>query len=260
MNGRRVALITGGSRGIGAATARRLATDGFAVAINYRERDDAAAALAADIASGGGVAITVGGDVASEPDVMRMFAEVDDRLGPVTAVVNSAGISGNKSAVARFRGDVLQRLLAVNVLGTMLCCREAVRRMSIAHGGAGGAIVNVSSMASTIGGRPGASDYGASKAAVDAFTVGLAKEVADEGVRVNAIRPGMVITDMTDEQRSDPDRFAVLCATIPMNRMATAEEIADPIAWLLSDAASFITGACVDASGGGFVVGQRQKV
>jgi NAD(P)-dependent dehydrogenase (short-subunit alcohol dehydrogenase family) len=156
--------------------------------------------------------------------------------------------------VAELEQGALERLLAVNVIGTMLCCREAVRRMSTAHGGAGGAIVNVSSMAAIIGGRPGRSAYAASKAAVDSFTVGLAKEVAREGIRVNAIRPGMTLTDMTDTVRRDLDRRAQIAATIAMNRCAEAEEIAQPILWLLSDEASFVAGAILDASGGGFML------
>ena len=250
----RIALITGGSRGIGAAAARSAAAGGHAVAVNYRERADAAQAVVEAIEAAGGTAIAVQGDVADEAAVKRMFSAVAERLGPVTALVNSAGIGGNASSVADFDHATLARLFAVNVIGTMLCCREAVRAM-LKHG-AGGAIVNVSSMAATIGGRAGASDYAASKAAVDVFTVGFAKEVAAQGVRVNAVRPGMTLTDMTDELRSDPERMAEITATVPIQRIATAEEVAGPIVWLLSDAAAFVTGACLDVSGGGFVVGR----
>jgi NAD(P)-dependent dehydrogenase (short-subunit alcohol dehydrogenase family) len=250
-----VLLITGGSRGIGAATARLAAARGHAVAINYRAEAERAAALVGEIEAAGVKAIAVQADVARQEEVERMFAEIDERLGRATALVNAAGISGGPpTRVAELEQGALERLLAVNVIGTMLCCREAVRRMSTVHGGAGGAIVNLSSMAATIGGRPGRSAYAASKAAVDSFTVGLAKEVAREGIRVNAIRPGMTLTDMTDAVRRDPDRRAQIAATIAMNRCAEAEEIAQPILWLLSDEASFVSGAILDASGGGFML------
>jgi NAD(P)-dependent dehydrogenase (short-subunit alcohol dehydrogenase family) len=250
-----VLLITGGSRGIGAATARLAAARGYAVAINYRAEAERAAALVGEIAAAGGNAVAVQADVARPEEVGRMFAQTDERLGRATALVNAAGINGGPpTRVADLAPAALERLMAVNVIGTMLCCREAVRRMSTAHGGAGGAIVNLSSMAATIGGRPGRSAYAASKAAVDSFTVGLAKEVAREGIRVNAIRPGMTLTDMTDAVWRDPDRRAQIAATIAMNRCAEAEEIAQPILWLLSDQASFVSGAILDASGGGFML------
>ena len=248
-------LITGGSRGIGAATARLAPRHGYAVAINYRVEAARAETLVAEIADAGGVAIAVGADVARQSEIERMFGEVDRRLGRLTALVNAAGITGGPpTEVAELEQATLERLLAVNVIGTMLCCREAVRRMATARGGAGGAIVNVSSMAAAIGGRPGRSAYAASKAAVDSFTIGLAKEVAQDGIRVNAIRPGMTLTDMTDAVRRDPDRRARIAATIAMNRCAEADEIAQPILWLLSDAASFVSGTVLDASGGGFTL------
>ena len=252
-----VLLITGGSRGIGAATARLAAAEGYAVAVNYRERADAAEAVVAEIVMAGGVAAAFQGDVALDGDVTRLFAEVEARLGPPTALVNSAGVSFGKRTTAESDAGEIAWLFNVNVLGTMLCCRAAVRAMSSARGGAGGAIVNLSSMAATIGGRAGASHYAASKAAVDAYTVGLAKEVGREGIRVNAVRPGMTITDMTEDAHTDPELQADIAGTIAMNRFATADEIARPILWLLSDAASFISGACIDASGGGFIVGRR---
>jgi NAD(P)-dependent dehydrogenase (short-subunit alcohol dehydrogenase family) len=184
-----------------------------------------------------------------------MFRAVDEHLGPLSALVNSAGTNGGpETRVADLDQAGLERLFAVNVIGTMLCCREAVRRMSTAHGGAGGAIVNVSSMAATIGGRPGRSVYAASKGAIDSFTVGFAREVARERIRVNAIRPGMTLTDMTDAVRRDAGLRARVAATIAMNRCAAPEEIASPILWLLSDAASFISGTVLDASGGGFML------
>lgn len=252
-----VLLITGGSRGIGAATARLAAAAGYKVAVNYREREGAAIEVVSEITSNGGFAVAIQGDVAEEADMGRVFAELDKRVGPIAGLVNGAGIDGNKCAVAEFSAEVIEHLFAVNVMGTMLYCRAAVRRMSTRQGGMGGAIVNVSSMAATIGGRAGSSDYAASKAAVDAFTVGLAKEVGQEGIRVNAVRPGMTLTDMADDLRRDPDLLADIAATIPMNRVATAQEIARPIVWLLSEDASFISGACINASGGGFIVGKQ---
>lgn len=248
-----VCLITGGARGIGAATARLVAEDGMAVAIGYRDRIDAAEALAAEIRDRGGKAVPIKGDVGSEADIIAMFDATEKALGPVDHLVNSAGISV-KSKVGDFNAADLERLMAVNVVGLILCCREAVRRMPKT----GGAIVNVSSMAAAIGGRAGASAYAASKAAVDCFTTGFAKEVADQGIRVNAVRPGMVRTDMTKGLLSDPAVEAKLATSIPMNRIADAIEIAQAIRWLLSPAASFISGAHLDASGGGFIVGERR--
>jgi NAD(P)-dependent dehydrogenase (short-subunit alcohol dehydrogenase family) len=248
-------LITGGARGIGAATAKLAAAQGYAVAINYERAGERALALAAEIAAGGGEAIAVQADVAQQDQVRRMFEEVDRRLGRVSALVNSAGINGGpETPVAELEQASLERLMAVNVIGTMLCCREGVRRMSTARGGAGGAIVNVSLMAATIGGRDGRTAYAASKGAIDSFTIGLAKEVGREGIRVNALRPGMTLTDMTDQVRQNTDIRARIAATIAMNRCAQPEEMARPILWLLSDEASFISGALLDGSGGGFMI------
>jgi NAD(P)-dependent dehydrogenase (short-subunit alcohol dehydrogenase family) len=247
-----VCLITGGARGIGAATARLVADDGMAVAIGYREHAEAAEALAAEITRRGGKAVPVKGDVGREADIIAMFDAAEKALGPVDHLVNSAGISV-KSRVGDFKAGDLERLMAVNVVGLILCCREAARRMSET----GGAIVNVSSMAATIGGRAGASAYAASKAAVDCFTTGFAKEVADQGIRVNAVRPGMVRTDMTAGLLSDSAIEAKVAATIPMNRIGDPIEIAQAIRWLLSPKASFISGAHLDASGGGFIIGER---
>jgi NAD(P)-dependent dehydrogenase (short-subunit alcohol dehydrogenase family) len=248
-----ILLITGGSRGIGAATARLAAAKGYTVAINYREARDQAKALAAEIERNGGRALAVQADVAAGEQIEAMFRKVDE-LGPLAALVNSAGVT-HTSNVAEFEQGSLERLLAINVIGTMLCCREAVRRMSTRLGGKGGAIVNVSSMAAAIGGRAGRAAYAASKGAVDSFTIGLAREVAREGIRVNALRPGMTMTDMTDAVRRDPERRAQVASTIAMNRCAEPEEMAHPILWLLSDEASFISGARLDGSGGGFMVG-----
>lgn len=250
-------LITGGSRGIGAATARLAARKGYTVAINYRAARDQAEALVAEIEQEGGKAIAVQADVASGEQVEAMFRKVDE-LGPLDALVNSAGISLTARA-AEFEESALQRLFGINVLGTLLCCGEAVRRMSTQLGGKGGVIVNVSSMAAAIGGRPGRTAYAASKGAVDSFTIGLAKEVGREGIRVNALRPGMTMTDMTDAVRSNPALYARTADTIAMNRCAQPEEMARPIVWLLSDEASFISGALLDGSGGGFMIGQTRS-
>jgi NAD(P)-dependent dehydrogenase (short-subunit alcohol dehydrogenase family) len=251
-----ILLITGGSRGIGAATARLAAQKGHAVAINYRAAKGKAEALVAEIEQAGGRAIAVQADVASQAQVEAMFRAVD-AFGPLTALVNSAGISvTTQTRVADLEQSSLERLLAVNVVGTMLCCREAVRRMSTRFGSTGGAIVNVSSMAAAIGGRPGRTAYAASKGAVDSFTIGFAREVAREGIRVNALRPGMTMTDMTDAVRRDPELYARTAETIAMNRCAEPEEMARPILWLLSDEASFISGALLDGAGGGFMLGQ----
>ncbi len=249
-----VLLVTGGARGIGRAVVELAAGRGFDIAVGYRGDREAADAAVQAVQAAGRRAIAVQADVASEADVVRMFEEAEDGLGPIKALVNSAGIS-TRMRVGEAPMAQLQQLMAVNVVGLMLCCREAVRRMSTAHGGGGGAIVNVGSMAAAFGGRPGASHYAGSKGAVDSFTKGFAKEVAEEGVRVNVVRPGVTLTDMVSAVRDDPEKRQAISATIPMGRPAEAREIAEPIVWLLSDAASFVTGCIVDASGGGFVIG-----
>jgi NAD(P)-dependent dehydrogenase (short-subunit alcohol dehydrogenase family) len=251
----KVLLVTGGARGIGAATARLAAERSYAIAINYRARRDKAETLVRELEADGARAIAVEADVAVEPEVVRMFEAVDQRLGRLTHLVNSAGVSNSAAGpVAELRGDDLTRLMAVNVVGLILCCREAVRRMSTARGGQGGAIVNVSSMAATMGGRVGRSAYAGSKGAVDSFTLGLAREVAREGIRANVLRPGMTRSDMTAEVHDDPVRLAAAAATIAMGRTAEPEEMARAIVWLLSDEASFISGAMLNASGGGFMI------
>jgi NAD(P)-dependent dehydrogenase (short-subunit alcohol dehydrogenase family) len=252
----KVLLITGGARGIGAATASLAAGRGYAVAINYRDRRDRADALVQSIERDGGRAMAVQADVAREDEVVRMFEEVDRGLGRLTHLVNSAGINGGPlGPVTELDGATLERLMAVNVVGLMLCCREAVRRMSSARGGQGGVIVNVSSMASTLGGREGRAAYAGSKGAVDSFTLGLAREVGGQGIRANILRPGMTRSDMTAAVHDDPERLARVAASIPMGRTAEPEEMAHAILWLLSDEASFISGACLNASGGGYVIG-----
>jgi NAD(P)-dependent dehydrogenase (short-subunit alcohol dehydrogenase family) len=249
----KVCLIAGGARGIGRETARLAAAAGWDVAINFRERSDAAEAAVGDVAALGRKAVAVRGDIARENDILAMFKAAERALGPITGLVNSAGVSSN-ARVEALMAHELERMFAVNVIGLVLCCREAVRRMSTRRGGKGGAIVNVSSMAATIGGRPGASAYAASKGAVDVFTMGLAREVAAEGIRANAVRPGVTDTDMIGPMRSGRVR-AEIEATIPMQRYGNPDEVAQAIVWLLSDQASYVTGAHVNVGGGGFHVG-----
>jgi NAD(P)-dependent dehydrogenase (short-subunit alcohol dehydrogenase family) len=247
-------LITGGASGIGAETARRAAKRGYKVAINYRTRDAQAMGVAADIAAQDGEAIALPGDVGNEADIVRLFQETERVFGPITHLVNSAGIGGRPGRVDDYDSGVLATLFAVNVTGLMLCCREATKRMSTKHGGKGGAIVNVSSMAATLGGRPGSSAYAASKGAVDAFTKAFAREVAAEGIRVNSIRPGMVLSEMTENRLKDQAFRSRIEASIPMHRVGETHEIAEAILWLLSEEASFISGAMLDAAGGGYIL------
>ncbi|TAJ37901.1 MAG: SDR family oxidoreductase [Reyranella sp.] len=247
-------LITGGASGIGAATARLAATRGYRIAINYRSRDAQAKKVVADIEAKGGKAIALPGDMAKEADVLAMFDQTERALGPVTHLVNSAGTNGRRGRVDEYDAEVLQKLFAVNVIGLMLCCREAAKRMSTKHGGKGGAIVNVSSMAATLGGRLGSSAYAASKGAVDAFTKGFARECAAEGIRVNSLRPGMVLTEMTEGRLKDATFRTSIEKSIPMGRIGKSDEIAEAVLWLLSDESSFITGAMLDAAGGGYII------
>jgi NAD(P)-dependent dehydrogenase (short-subunit alcohol dehydrogenase family) len=249
-----VLIVTGGARGIGRAVVELAAGRGYDVAIGYRDREDEALAAKRAVEAAGRRALPIRADVGEEADVLRLFEQAEAGLGRITALVNSAGIS------IRVRADqveqaTLQRLMAVNVIGLMLCCREAAKRMSTSQGGQGGAIVNVSSMAAVAGGRPGASHYAGSKGAVDSFTKGFAREVAKEGIRVNFVRPGVTLTDMVSAVRDDPAMRTGVEATIPMGRTGRPAEIAEAILWLLSPAASFVTGTGVDASGGGFVIG-----
>lgn len=229
---------------------------GWPVAITYRTGRIAAEKLVADLSAGGAQAHAFEADVARETDIVRLFEQVDARFPgqQLAALVNSTGAGSPQGRVTSFTGEELAALFATNVTGTILACREAVKRFTAKSGG-GGAIVNVSSMAATISGRPGASAYAASKAAVDAFAVGLAKEVAPHGIRVNAVRPGFTLTPMTSRASDDLATLAAVAATIPLKRPATAEEVAAPIVWLLSNEASFVSGARLDVSGGGFVVG-----
>lgn len=243
-----VALVTGGSRGIGAACCRLLARKGYAVLVNYVGNEQAARALAAEIVDLGGQATIIQGDVSVEADVLRMF-EAADRMGRLSALVNNAGVVDMPCRVDEMNVARLDRMFGINVLGSFLPAREAVRRMSTRHGGKGGAIVNVSSVAATLGAPGQYVDYAASKGAIDTFTVGLAREVADEGIRVNAVRPGIIDTDI-HASGGLPDRVAQIRASLPMKREGTAEEVAQTILWLLSEEASYVTGAILNVSGG----------
>jgi NAD(P)-dependent dehydrogenase (short-subunit alcohol dehydrogenase family) len=244
-----VALITGGSRGIGAATARLAARRGYAVGINYVTREDRARRLADEIRAEGGRVALVQGDVAHEDDVLRIFDVVDRELGPLTALVNNAGITGNATRLEGYDAAAIRRILDVNVTGTLLCSREAVKRMSTKHGGKGGAIVNLSSIAAVIGGPNQWTAYAAAKGAINSFTVGLAREVAGEGIRVNAISPGLIDTEI-HAAAGLGDRLQKMLPMIPMGRIGTPEECAEAILWLLSGEAAYMTGAILPLSGG----------
>jgi NAD(P)-dependent dehydrogenase (short-subunit alcohol dehydrogenase family) len=247
-----VLIVTGGASGIGAASARLAAKQGYSVAINYRTRSDQAVSVVDELRSYGVRALAVQADVRVPEQVEELFRQVDRDLGVPTALINSAGIATPPTRVEDAEPEVLERLLLTNVLGLMVSCREGARRMSKLRGGGGGVIINVSSMAATIGGRPGNSHYAASKAAVDAFSVGFAKEVASDGIRVVSVRPGFTVTEMTEARLGDAAFMRLIAETIPIGRPARVEEVAAPIVWLLSNDASFITGACLDVSGGGF--------
>jgi NAD(P)-dependent dehydrogenase (short-subunit alcohol dehydrogenase family) len=242
-------VVTGGGRGIGAATTRLAARQGYAVAVNYRANRDAAEGLVRDIEGTGGKALAVRADVALEDEVVRMFEMVDRSFGRVTALVNNAGVVDRGMRVADMNAARIARMFAINVIGSFLCAREAVKRMSTRHGGAGGAIVNVSSVAARIGGAGEYVDYAASKGAIDTFTLGLAKEVGGEGIRVNAVRPGVIRTDI-HVASGDPGRAERIGRSAPLERPGEAEEVARAIVWLASDEASYMSAAIVDVSGG----------
>lgn len=244
-----VVLITGASRGIGAATALHAAREGFAVAVNYSSNAGAANAVVQQIQGFGGTAIAVQADVADEAQVLAMYRQIDAALGPVSALVNNAGVVDVATRVDQMDWARLRRMFDINVMGTFVCTREALKRMSTRHGGAGGAIVNISSAAARLGGAGQYVDYAASKGAIDTFTVGLAKEVATEGVRVNAVRPGVIETDI-HASGGQPDRARNLAPIVPMQRPGSADEVANAIVWLLTDQASYVTGAFIDVTGG----------
>ena len=245
----KVLLVTGGSRGIGAAICRLAAKAGYRVAINYASNEAAASALVAEIKAAGGEAIAIKGDVGNEADVLDMFAAVDAAFGRLDAFVNNAGVVDMKARVDEMSAFRLERMMRINVVGSILCAREAVKRMSSLHGGKGGAIVNISSAAATLGSPGEYVDYAASKGAIDTFTIGLAKEVATEGVRVNAVRPGIIDTEI-HASGGQPDRIAAIRGLVPMKREGKAQEVAHAVIWLLSDEASYTTGSILNVSGG----------
>ena len=244
-----VAIVTGASRGIGAAVARALGKAGASVAVHYGTHGGEAEAVAAEIRAGGAKAITIGADMASEAEIVAMFARVDRELGTITSLVNNAGGIVAVEPIAEVRRETVERVLAINLAGPIYCCREAVRRMSTARGGKGGAIVNISSMAAVLGGLPHEVPYAASKGGLDSLTIGLAREVATEGIRVNAIRPGVIDTPIHAMHHGAS--FATdFAPNLPMKRAGTPEEIAEAAVWLLSPAASYVTGSILNVSGG----------
>lgn len=245
----RILLVTGGSRGIGAACCRQAAAAGWDVAVNYARDAAAAEAVAADVRALGRRALTVQADVADEAQVLAMFARVDAELGPLTGLVNNAGVVDMPARVDEMSLARLKRMFDTNILGSVVCAREAVRRMSTRHGGQGGSIVNLSSAAAKLGSPAQYVDYAASKGAIDAFTLGLAREVAAEGIRVNAVRPGIIDTDI-HASGGLPDRARDLAPQVPMKRAGSADEVAAAVMWLLSDAASYTVGTVIDVTGG----------
>ena len=247
-NGRDVAIVTGGSRGIGAATSLLLAKAGYLVVVNYVSNKPAAEKIVAQIVHDGGRAAAVQGDVANEDSIVQLF-NAADRLGALKILVNNAGVVDVKARVDEMSAERLARMFTINITGSFLCAREAVKRMSTRHGGSGGAIVNMSSAAATLGAPGQYVDYAASKGAIDTFTIGLAREVAREGIRVNAIRAGIIDTEI-HASGGEPERAAQLRGQIPMQREGTAQEVAETIIWLASGKASYVTGACLSVSGG----------
>ncbi|MEO1592758.1 MAG: SDR family oxidoreductase [Cyanobacteria bacterium J06632_22] len=246
---KKVVVVTGGSRGIGAATALLAAEKGYAVCVNYQRNETAAQNIVNTIQQMGASAIAVAADVSSEEEVNRLFKHTDEQLGPVTALVNNAGILEQQMRVENIDAARLTRVLAANVIGSFLCAREAIKRMSTQHGGSGGAIVNVSSVAARLGAPGEYVDYAASKGAIDAMTIGLSKEVAGEGIRVNAVRPGFIYTDI-HASGGEPNRIERIKGNLPMKRGGQAKEVAQAILWLLSDQASYTTGSFIEVAGG----------
>ena len=244
-----VMIVTGGSRGIGAATARLAAERGYAVCVNFVANERAALTVVDEIRDRGGRAIAVRADVAREADIVHLFDEAVKQFGPLTALVNNAGILERQGRVEDMDVARLERVFTTNITGAFLCAREAVRRMAVRHGGRGGAIVNVSSMAARLGAPGEYVDYAASKGAIDTFTIGLAREVAEDGIRVNAVRPGVIHTDI-HASGGEPGRVDRVKSSVPMKRGGDPEEVARAILWLCSDEASYSTGTFIDVSGG----------
>jgi NAD(P)-dependent dehydrogenase (short-subunit alcohol dehydrogenase family) len=245
----KVLIVTGAARGIGSATARLAAARGFQVCVNYLRQREAAEKIVAAIRRNGGTAIAVQADVSKEADVVRLFDETTSQLGPITALVNNVGIVERQTRLDQIDAARLQRIFSTNVFGSFLCAREAVRRMSTRYGGDGGAIVNVSSGAARIGSPNEYIDYAASKGAIDTLTLGLAKEVAEEKIRVNAVRPGHIYTELHADG-GEPNRIERVKSGVPMQRRGQPEEIANAILWLLSEEASYVTGSILDVTGG----------
>ena len=245
----KIAIVTGSSRGIGAATARQLARHGYRVCVNYRSDEASARAVVAELVDAGAEAIAVRADIADEADVLALFSAVDAALGPLTLLVNNAGIVRPQTRVEAMTAERINETLMTNVTGTFLCCREAIKRMSTRRGGQGGAIVNVSSAAARIGSPGEYVDYAASKGAIDTLTRGLAVEVAAEGIRVNCVRPGFIYTEM-HKSAGEPNRVDRLKDSVPLKRGGSAEEVANAICWLASDQSSYCTGSFIDCAGG----------
>jgi NAD(P)-dependent dehydrogenase (short-subunit alcohol dehydrogenase family) len=244
-----VAIVTGASRGIGAAIAKSLGANGYSVAVNFAADEISASRVVKDLKARGSHAVAIQADVAREADILNLFETAERELGPLTALVNNAGITGGFSRVESVDAGALARMLAINVAGTIICSREAVRRMSTRLGGRGGAIVNVSSLVARTGGAGEWVHYAASKGAINSFTIGLAREVAGEGIRVNAVAPGLIETDL-HAANGDPDRPQRMAPSIPMQRPGTADEVSSGVLWLLSEAASYVTGTILEIGGG----------
>jgi NAD(P)-dependent dehydrogenase (short-subunit alcohol dehydrogenase family) len=242
-------IVTGASRGIGAAIARLASHRGYAVAVNFSSGEAEAKKVAAEIVGSGGRALPIRADVSREEDILSLFKIAEQELGPIKALVNNAGVTGRFARVENVTAEAIEKTFAVNVTGAMLCAREAVRRMSTKRGGSGGAIVNISSIAARTGAAGEWVHYAASKGAVDSFTIGLAREVATEGIRVNAVKPGLVDTEI-HAANGEPGRLQRLMPSIPMSRAGKPEEIAEGVLWLLSPAASYVTGAILEIGGG----------